>query len=70
MKRLLNTSSITGSACVPRGVVRLARHHALQHQVILPVTRASHSGSTTVVALRSAMIAGPGCAARVQVSRT
>ena len=60
MNRLLNTSSITGSAAVPSGVRAGARLDALQDQVVAgAVTAASQPGSTTVVALSSAMIAGP-----------
>ena len=61
MKRLLKTSSITGSAVRAERVARLrAARRAPAPGGRARVTRASQPGSTTVVALRSAMIAGPG----------
>ncbi len=59
MNRLLKISSITGSTCVPsatrggRGALRVSSRWASG------VTCACHCGSTIVVALASAMIAGP-----------
>ncbi len=63
MNRLLNTSSITGSASVPtacrdsRGTTRASSIGPAR------ITRACQPGSTTVVALRSATIAGPSMSA-------
>ena len=60
MNRLLNTSSITGSTRRAERVARRARHVALEHEVVRAASpRRCQPGSTTVVALRSAMIAGP-----------
>src|SRR5258708_4741748 len=59
MKRLLKTSSITGSAVVPAAYAALRSTTRSSTRWSRSVTRASHSGSTMVVALRSAMIAGP-----------
>jgi hypothetical protein len=58
MNRLLNTSSSTGSAWCRRQALR-ARGRALQQQVVQRGQRARQPGSSTVVALRSAMMAGP-----------
>ena len=68
MKRLLNTSSITGSTSVPiawrfgRGRMRASTRWSSS------VTRACQPGSTTVVAFASAMIAGPSIASPGRVS--
>ena len=35
MKRLLNTSSITGSACVPMACARLSFFARVEHEVVL-----------------------------------
>ncbi len=60
MNRLLNTSSITGSTVRADRAPRLARATTRSStRWSSAVIRARQPGSTTVVALRSAMIAGP-----------
>ena len=64
MKRLLNTSSITGSASVPTATRAGARRDAASARGRGAVMRAGQPGSTTVVALRLDD-ASPGRAMRV-----
>ena len=70
MKRLVKTSSRTGSASVPTPERRRVHRHAFQHQVSRRVvTAACQPGSTTVVAPSSVMIAGPLTVCRPRPSR-
>ena len=59
MYMLLNTSSSTGSASVPDGALRASGRTRRSTRLPLSVSRASQSGSTTVVAVSSTIIAGP-----------
>ena len=59
MNKLLNTSSITGSARVPTAVVAGRGRTRRNSKFRALVTPARQPGSITMVALASAMIAGP-----------
>jgi hypothetical protein len=59
MYRLLKISSITGSTVVPTAVRVLRGVLRSRTRWFRVVIVACHSGSTTVVAFASAMIAGP-----------
>ena len=59
MYMLLKTSSSTGSASVPDGALRASGRMRRSNRLPLSVSRASQSGSTTVVAVSSTMTAGP-----------
>ncbi|MNT41916.1 hypothetical protein D3C72_1783010 [compost metagenome] len=59
MKRLLKTSSITGSASVPKGALRTRSVTRVITIWFSAVTSACQPCSTTVVELASAMMAGP-----------
>ena len=59
MNRLLKTSSITGSARVPTAVLAGRGRTRRNSRFPAAVMSARQPGSTTIVALRSAMMAGP-----------
>ena len=59
MKRLLKTSSTTGSASVPSARVRARSRMRVSSRSPEGCSSARQPASTTVVALRSATIAGP-----------
>ena len=59
MNRLLNTSSITGSALVPIAAMRLSFTMRVSTRWFFAVIAACQPGSTTMVWCGSMMIAGP-----------